>query len=115
METPPPPEFGPNGAVLNTPTLGERLRREYLGQPVPPLPGVREHWALRAFHTVMFCAVVHYLTREAPLWTGLPLMLFAVAGFVRRFWPEGPRERVIWFIPGVLSLAPWAYYLLFVS
>lgn len=113
----PPPEFGLNGAVLNTPSMGERLRAEYRGEKVLPAPMRRTRSS-----ALLFClAVLGVLTlrtqANAPFL--LPLLFaaaFYLADFLRSVWSDvrGRREAAAWAITGPLGLvitlliASWA-------
>lgn len=113
MEKQPAPEFGPNGAVLNSPTMGDRLRRKYQGERFPPGPRVPEHWVWRLITVVMICAVLLLVADQGPPWVRLVPALFVAARYVREFWPMGKAEWIIWFILHITVFSPLTYFLFF--
>lgn len=98
-----PPVFGPNGAVLNSPALGERLRADYSGAPLPPTPPPPEtlwsrvwdrgSWLLLAAFS--FLLLLRIGAPADQILSGSVLGLVALA-FLRGFWPMGPREVRVW-------------------
>ncbi len=90
MEHRPTPEFGPNGAVLNSATMTEALKQDYLGE-APPRKAAwprRMDWGERAalllpLLPVWFTPVGAGL---APLWLKLAITAGAGAFLVRSFW-----------------------------
>jgi len=117
MESNPPPEFGPNGAVLNNPQMGDRLRADYLGQPLPPEirppPG---KWD-RMSHRLMPLLMAAYVFATSWWWMPFPklqaaaagLLAFSAAHFLRAFWPPRAHEGWLWgaALVGLLAHALW--------
>ena len=91
MEQRPTPEFGPNGAVLNSATMTEALKQEYLGEALPRKATWprRINWVERV--GLMIPVLPVWLTpagvSPAPLWLKLAITAAAGAFFIRSFWP----------------------------
>lgn len=108
METPPAPEFGLNGAVLNAPEMTEALKQDYLRgaarrKAVWPR---RIGWKLRGL--LMFPLVTVWISSgedvPAPLWFKLVATTAAVAFFMRSFWTFGKWSYRLWGAPYALAL-----------
>ena len=115
METPPPPEFGPNGAVLNSATMTEALKQDYLGKA----PRRRAEWPRRFDWgwraLVMFPLVTVWFTSDpaghGPLWFKLAATGAAAAFLARSFWTFSKRSYLLWGMPyGLALLGNWIVY-----
>lgn len=118
-----PPVFGPNGAVLNSPALGERLRADYSGAPLPPEPRPPETLWSRVWYRGLWLllAVFSFFqlqrigTQADQVLSGIVLGLVALA-FLRSFWTMGPREARVWsWLSAGLMLGLFAAWIWFLS
>ncbi len=103
MENRPPPEFGPNGAVMNNPAMGERLRAEYRGEEVPlseRQPETLRGRLIASGGRLLLASFWLFIAWRNGWVEFLPLagfcMLMSAGVVVRSFWPMGPREKSIW-------------------
>lgn len=103
METRPPPEFGPNGAVMNNPGLGEGLRAEYKGEKAPapqPAPQTLQRRLISSGGRLLLASGWTFIAWHNGLMVFLPLagfcVLMSAGAVVRSFWPMEPGEKSFW-------------------
>lgn len=124
METRPSPEFGPNGAVMNNPAMGDRLRAEYRDEDVPRhlrRPETLRGRLIASGGRLFLVASWSFLVLRNERTVFLPLAGFvtfmAAANVIRSIWPMGPLEKSLWeaalrlgalagFLAGTWWLAP---------
>jgi hypothetical protein len=108
MENRPAPEFGPNGAVLNSAAMTEALKQAYLheGARHRRAPPQRIGWGWRAL--LMFPLVTIWVAPDpaglGPLWFRLAATGAAAAFFVRSFWPFRKWPYRLWGAPYAFAL-----------
>lgn len=100
MEQRPTPEFGPNGAVLNSATMTDALKQDYLGE-APPRKEIwprRIDWVERA--TLLMLLLPVWFTpagpAPAPLWLKLAITAGTGAFLVRSFWTIDRKAHRRW-------------------
>ena len=113
METRPPPEFGPNGAVMNNPGLGEGLRAEYKGEKASApqaAPQTLQRRLISSGGRLLLVSGWTFMAWHNGLMVFLPLagfcVLMSAGAVVRSFWPMEPGEKSFWekvFLVGVLA------------
>ena len=93
------PEVGPNGAVMNNPAMGGRLRRECLCEAVRPsarLPAPRERLLGHVFAMLSFLLLIWIQLRDAKLTEQIAMSVLAGIICIRPFWPACRIERLFW-------------------
>jgi hypothetical protein len=119
MDHKPPPEFGPNGAVLNNPQMGDRLRADYLGKPLSSeIRRPQTTWD-RMSHRLVPLLMAAYIFATSWWWMPFPelqssaagLLAFGAAHFLRAFWPPRAHEGWIWMaaLIGLSAHALWKF------
>lgn len=103
-----PPEFGPNGAVLNSDTMTDGLRDEYEGRVSSRSLIGPKQWGWRLVIALMPLLIVWQRRPydPIPVWLAAMVSVVIVAGFIRDFWPVGRVERIVWTIAYAATLLP---------
>jgi hypothetical protein len=108
MTTPEPPEFGPNGAVVNRPGLSERMRRQLRGEAVPDETPKLVRAAWLGLLVLLYLMQVWRTPLIDTLGERVVLSALPIVFFVRTFWPMGRVERGFW---GASALGVIGYFL----
>jgi|GEM_PF-1540787 len=107
------PEFGPNGAILNSPAMTDEMRAKIAGTyraPVSDLSLKDRLITLIPWVPFAFAMAVH---EKVPLWVSLIPIGVGLAGAVRNWRIRKGIEPWLWRAAGGLSLLWFVYCLVF--
>jgi hypothetical protein len=111
MDSASPPEFGPNGAVINSPSMTDEMRSKidgsYRAPPVPQLP-----WGDRLLRVAWWYAIslVLVLNHRVPVWLFLLVFALWMAEYFRNGLGRDGVERWAWRTAMALSAGACLYY-----
>ena len=114
MEPREPPEFGPNGAVMNNPAMGDELRRDYRGEAAPPSlrpRAARDRLLAHVFAMLSFQMLIWIQLRDATLTEQIAMSVLATFICIRPFWPVHRIERLFW-RAAILGLCVYSMWVL---
>jgi len=113
MDSASPPEFGPNGAVLNSPAMTDEMRAKIAGTYRAPVSDLSLKDRLITLIPWVPFAFAMAVRAEVPLWVPLVPIGVGLVGAVRNWWIRKGIEPWLWRAAGGLSLLWFVYCLVF--